>query len=373
MSKIGSIDKNMAVNLVGEDSTLTWYDPLLPPFRLSGFHWYKQDKALNRLPKSSFDEIEKVNQKVNRLATNTAGGQIAFKTNSTKLCIKVKLPCRSNMSTMTPAGQSGFDCYMSYNSSPFYFEAVTAFDASKAEYEVVLFENRGTEDKEILLNFPLYNGVDEVSLALDSSAYICEPSEFEVKNPIVFYGTSITQGGCASRPGMAYTNIISRRLNANHLNLGFSGNAFGEIELANTINLIDSPSCIIIDFEGNGGLNGMLEKNLYQLIERIRTVHSNTPILVVSRFPYQPETHSQKALDRRTELREFQRQTVNQFREKGDQSIYFLNGSTLLGDDFAECSVDTVHPTDLGFMRMADKLTPIIKAMANNETPNCDE
>lgn len=369
MSKISEIDSNMSLKTYQGEGSLAWYNPLEEPFRLSGFNWYEQDKVLRRLPLSSFDAIEKVNPKVNRLANNTAGGQVAFKTNSTALCIKVKLPCRSNMSTMTPAGQSGFDCYISYNGSPLYFEAVTTFNAEEAEYESVLFENRDSEEKEILLNFPLYNGVEEVIIGVDKEAYIKPPRDFNTSNPIVFYGTSITQGGCATRPGMVYTNIISRRLNANHINLGFSGNAFGEVELADAINQIASPVAIIIDFEANGGLNGMLEKNLYHFIERIREVHKNTPVLVVSRLPFQPETHVPSALKRREQLREFQRDTVNQFKEKGDNNIYFLNGHAMLGNDFADCYVDAVHPTDLGFARMADKLTPIIEAMIKKEKP----
>lgn len=369
MSKITEIDSNLKLKSYEGDNELIWYNPLEKPFRLSGFHWYEQEKLLRRLPSSTYDKIEKVNKKVNLLANNTAGGQVSFKTNSTSLCIKVKLPYRMNMSIMTPAGQSGFDCYISYDNSPLRFEAVTTFTAESIEYEAVLFEKRNNSLKEILLNFPLYNGVEEVIIGLDKQADILPPKDFDIKNPIVFYGTSITQGGCATRPGMAYTNIISRRLNANHINLGFSGNAFGEIELADAINLITNPSAIIIDFEANGGLNGMLEKNLYNFIKRIREIHTTTPILVISRLPYQPETHSQNALDRRTELRNFQLETVNKFKTNGDENIYFLNGNTMLGDDFADCYVDAVHPTDLGFSKMADKLTPIIKAMVENKKP----
>lgn len=360
---ISSIDENMKVNPL-EDGNLTWYNPLIPPFRLSGFHWYDHDNSLNRLPLSSYADIEKVNPKVNLLSKNTAGGQLAFKTNSTSLSIRVKLASASNMCTMTASGQSGFDCYIKYGESPIYFEGVTAFEASKDEYEVTLFEKREPCDKEILLNFPLYNGVLSVELGLDATAIVSSPTKFDIEKPIVFYGTSITQGGCASRPGMAYTNIISRRLNANHLNLGFSGNAFGEIELAQVITQISDPSCIIIDFEANGGLNGMLEKNLVEFISHIRTVHTAIPILVVSRIPYKPESHSANATARRMELRDFQRQTVELFKDGGDTAIFFLDGSTMLGDDYDECYVDTIHPTDLGFSRMADKLTPIIKSMS---------
>lgn len=372
MSNISSIDSNMRLKEYEGEQPIIWHDPLSPPFRLSGFHWYNQDKTLRRLPLSSMTAIEKVNPRVNILANHTAGGQISFKTNSTSLSIKVTLSGCANMSTMTPLGISGFDCYMSCNNSPFYFEAASTFNADCSSYEAVLFEKRDGTEKEILLNMPLYNRVDEVLIGIDKSAFISPPREFKTKNPIVFYGTSITQGGCATRPGMAYTNIISRRLNANHINLGFSGNAFGEVELADVICEIKSPSAIIIDFEANGGLNGMMEKNLYRMIERIREVHAHTPVLVVSRLPYQPETHNPAALKRRADLREFQRNTVEQFKAKGDTNIFFLNGNTMLGDDFAECFVDAVHPTDLGFIRMADKLTPIIESMINNETFDLD-
>lgn len=360
MSEIQNLDKNMAPKTLNENSEIEWYDPGKTPFRLSGFYWYDNDKIFRRLPLSSVDTIEKVNPSVNALASNTAGGQIAFSTNSTSLIIKVELSSPSSMNHMPSTGESGFDCYISINGDRFYFEGVSIFDIKQSSYEAVLFTDYPADKKEIQLNFPLYNGVKSISVGLDKNANILPPLDYSIKQPIVIYGTSITQGGCASRPGMSYPAIIARRLNANVINLGFSGNAMGEIEIADIINQIENPSAIIIDIEANASGSDALKNNLLPFINRLRAVNPLSPILVISQTPMRPQVHSQKYSEKRIALRAFQKDIVDQLKSQGDTNIYFLDGRELFDEYYDEYSVDTVHPTDLGFMQIATKLIPII-------------
>lgn len=362
MPSTSSLDSNLAPKAAGPEP-LVWHDPASPPFRLAGFAWYETDRRFRRLPLSSFDVLEKINPRLNALANQTAGGQLRFYTDSTALSLRVELSSAAGLSCMTPAGQSGFDLYLGMDGQPLRMEAVTTFPYQASSYEAVLFEGYDRREKDILLHFPLYNGVRRLEIGLSPGARLAAPAPFATDRPLVFYGTSITQGGCASRPGMAYPNILSRRMNVRTLNLGFSGNAFGEPELADILGQIENPSGIVVDFEANGGWNGKLEQNLYAFLERLRQTHRDTPLLVVSRLPYQPETHNPSALLRREELRAFQRNAVEEFRQNGDSHITFLDGRTLLGEDFAECYVDAVHPTDLGFWKMADGLEPILRAM----------
>jgi len=183
---------------------------------------------------------------------------------------------------------------------------------------------------------------------------------FALPRPVVVYGTSITQGGCAARPGMAWTNILSRRLNVEFINLGFSGSGRGEPEVAETISEIPNPACFILDFEANSGGIGPLRERFPEFIRILRERHPKVPILVISAVPHAIERLIERVLQERIERREFQRGVVGEFRRRGDKLLYFQDGGELLGEDFEECSVDGVHPTDLGFMRMANGLMPVV-------------
>lgn len=160
---------------------------------------------------------------------------------------------------------------------------------------------------------------------------------------------------------MAYTNIISRKLNVECINLGFSGNGKGEPELARIITQIERPGCIVLDYEANCVSQELFYKTMPEFIEILRSVHREIPILLVSKIKYALELIDGEMLKRRLELKEFQFNLVEELKRKGDRFIYFYDGEELLGDSFDECTVDGVHPTDLGFMRMAEKLTPVIE------------
>jgi lysophospholipase L1-like esterase len=214
--------------------------------------------------------------------------------------------------------------------------------------------------RNITLNFPLYMGVEEVLIGLDAEAEVVPPQEYSLKGPVIFYGTSITQGGCASRPGMAYTNILSRKMNVECINLGFSGNGRGEPELAAIIAQIEKPACIVLDYEANAGAEGVMERTLGNFIQILRKVHPYVPILVVSKIRFAREYYNRELLDNMQCLKQFQWDTVEFLKNKGDNHIYFFDGSTLLGEDFDECTVDGIHPSDLGFSRMAKGLESIL-------------
>jgi len=213
------------------------------------------------------------------------------------------------------------------------------------------------------VNFPLYKGVEEVSAGLDEGAEILPPPPYDSNLRVVAYGTSITQGGCACRPGMAYTNILSRRFNMEFINLGFSGNGRGEPEVAATIAEIERPGCFILDYEANSGSTEELKRTFPEFIRILRDAHPKVPILALSRTNFSSDLFDPAGLQSRIERRDFQRSVIDGLRKKGDKFVYFKDGSELLGKDFDECTVDGAHPTDLGFMRMADALTPVLRGI----------
>ena len=225
----------------------------------------------------------------------------------------------------------------------------------------MLFENLPREMRNVTVNMPLYQGVEELSLGLDPDARILPPPPYAREGRCVVYGTSITQGGCASRPGMLPTNILSRRLNVEFINLGFSGNGRGEPELARLVAEIENPLAYVLDYEGNAGGIEQLRETLPEFIRILRAGHPTTPIVVLSCTRWAGEVFSEKTKAERAVRRTFQRETVEALREAGDAPIEFADGSKFYGEDSAdECTVDGVHATDLGFLRIADAWTPIL-------------
>ena len=187
-------------------------------------------------------------------------------------------------------------------------------------------------------------------IGLEKESVLKEPPPFSFPGKIVIYGTSITQGCCVSRPGMAYSNILSRKLDAQFVNLGFSGNGRGEPALARLINQIPDVGLIILDYEANA--HETIVNTLDPFLDILREKHPDTPILIMSKIRYADVPFMHR--------RDFQRNLVEKRNDAGDTNIYFLDGSTVLGDDYHECTVDGVHPTDLGSKRIADALMEAI-------------
>ncbi|HYF51976.1 MAG TPA: SGNH/GDSL hydrolase family protein [Planctomycetota bacterium] len=347
------------------ETDLQWHvNPVDAPFRLAGFAWYAQDKIFRRMPK---EPRHKLTDLVNMLANHTAGGQIQFRTDSTRLALKVTLLGPHAMDHMTAVGECGFDCYISEGGPSRYYSS-TRFDRSKSEYECWMFLNLPKKMRTLTLYFPLYQGVKEVSVGLDSGSQIEAPPPYVVKNPVVVYGTSITQGGCANRTGMAYTNILARRLNAEIINLGFSGSGCGEPEVARTINEIANPSMLVIDNDGNMRDLALINERMPAFLSILREVHKTTPILVISRPRFSTETIFPDMIAYRNLRRDAYRKIVEDRRAQGDRNVEFFDGANLYGDDvWEECTVDGVHSTDLGYIFMAKALEPVFRKLLKLE------
>lgn len=362
------VDSNMIGNETKEEENITWLNVEDSRVRLSGFAFYQEDHKLERIPSRLKSRLNEVNPCLNELGVHTAGGQLAFRSNTSRVFIKAKITTVPNMVNMTSVAQCGFDCYIGENPKDLRFFGITKFDTDQREYTCEVVSKLDTKKvKEFLFHFPLYAGVIEVEIGIDDDALIEPPTPYETEGKLIFYGTSITQGGCASRPGMAYTNYLSRKLNLEHCNFGFSGNGLGEYEVAKMLSEIEDPLLYIIDYEANSGTNGRMVKSLNNFIGCLRKNHKEVPILVVSRVPYLMDLLEESTGTLRDSLRAFQKETVERFRELGDNAIYFLDGFTLWGEDFDEYTVDFIHPTDLGFYFMAKGLEPVIKEILNKK------
>ena len=335
---------------------LCWHSPLDAPFHVAGLAWFAQERLYRRFPKLPPYPLPEA---VEFLADYPSGAQIRFQTTSRRLSVRVRLTPSPGSPHMSAIGQGGIDCYLGAPGQQ-RFAGVTKFDYGAVEYTCELCSLTEPALRHVTLNLPLYQGVEEVHVGLEPAAEVLPPAPYANDHPIIVYGTSITQGGCASRPGMAYTNILSRRLNREFINMGFSGSGKGEPEVARNIASIPDPGGFVLDYELNTSPE-ILRATLVNFIGILREAHPAVPILVLSAIRYADEVVNDGLRDVRKGNREFQQDTVASLRAQGDAGIYFQDGAPLLGDDFYECSVDGGHPTDLGFLRMANALEPVIR------------
>ena len=335
---------------------MNWYSVDDKPFELDGLYWRRKGGKIRRLPVKT-----KISANVDELAWHTAGVMLRFKTDASEIRINASLWRNARMFHMAHVGSMGFDIYIGSGSAKIYY-ASARFDHTQEQYNVTIFKN-DTEKKmrEFTLHFPLYSGVEKFAIGLTKGAKVCAPSPWSDKRPVVVYGTSIQQGGCASRPGMCHTNILSRMLNRPFINLGFSGSAKGEPEMAETIAAIKNPAMIILDYDANAGVDG-LRKTLTKFIDILREALPETPILLVSRLPQSYEFHSESYfIQERFNLTSIHLAELQRRRETGDKNIHFLDGMTLFGPDPTECTVDGCHATDLGFYQIAKHMAPVIE------------
>lgn len=307
-----------------------------------------------RLP----DSLEHISRKpLWDLGRNSAGLALRFRSNST--CIAAKWEVRNNMSMnhMTPTGIKGLDLYCLQDGK--WIFAGSGRPQGKVN-EATIVKNMDPEEREYLLYLSLYDGVTSLAIGVDSLSTLDRPAvDLPVRRkPVLFYGTSILQGGCASRPGMAHTNILERWLNRECINLGFSGNALLDLEIAEVAASVDA-SMFVLDFLPNATVEQMKERaeKFYSII---RAKHPDTPVLFVE-DPIFPHSRFNKNIAREVEAKNETIAAIFQsLKKKGEKNIYFLSSKDMIGHD-GEATVDGVHFTDLGFMRYAEVLYPLIK------------
>ena len=340
---IGKIDKNFAVEAEIDKTGLCFYSADEEPFRIYGIS--RIGDVYYRLPP---EVASTVSPGVSTLSSNTAGGRIRFVTDSGRIAIRVKLNGNTNMTHMPRTGSSGVDAYEGGK----YLATYRPPAISKTgAYEAVAWKNKG--EALITLNLPLYDGVAELLIGLDEGASLKPAPDYTYEKPVVFYGSSITQGGCASRPGNSYESILSRTLDANYINLGFSGNAKGEPAIAEYISSLDM-SAFVYDYDHNATTVEYLLSTHEPMFRTIREKHPDLPIIIVSAPKYYLDSYRQRT-------REVIIKTYENALARGDKKVWFVDGSHFfdeIGDAF---SVDGTHPNDLGFYYMAKGILPALR------------
>ena len=341
------------------EQRMKWFSPVTAPFELEGMAFFDRDRVYRRLPLNPDSPMP---AEVERLSWNTAGVKLRFRAKLKKLAVRVRVTEAHVCDHLTAMAKCGFDCYAD-DGTGMRFCAAGRFDRSLTEYESVFFDFDRPHELEIVVNFPLYSGVSDVLFGFDWDAEISAPSRRSYGRRIVAYGTSITQGGCASRPGMAYTNILSRRLDAEIINLGFSGSGRAEEEVAREIAKIDNVGMFIIDCEENCHLPEVISERYPVFLRILRESDPGVPILLLTASRKAYERFNETESGYRAENKRIQRELAETLRKNGDGDVYFLDYDDIRGESWMDETVDGVHATDLGFINLANGLEPVIRGI----------
>ena len=287
MVKISDIDSNFAVKTKSEKADLHFYDVSDEPFKIYGI--FKENDRFTRLPGSVADSVS---DGVLYLSTNTAGGRVRFKTDSPYVALYTELDKPGKMPHFPYTGSMGFDLYDCEIYKGTFIPPLP--DAKNTFESIIEFSERKMRD--ITVNFPLYSDVKKLYIGLSNDASLKAPREYKKTQPIVYYGSSITQGGCASRPGNSYQAIISRKFDCDFINLGFSGSALGEKEISKYIQGLDM-SIFVYDYDHNAPTVEHLSNTHERMFKEIRSAHPNMPIIIMSRPKYYLNAEEKERLE----------------------------------------------------------------------------
>lgn len=293
------------------------------------------------------------------LSKNCSGLAIRFRTNSTVIAAKWEVTGDVTMNHFAPSGIKGLDLYCLKNGI---WQFVNSARPSEKTTTAVIIDDMAGDDAEYMLYLPLYDGLASLEIGVQSTATIGNPivNSPKKEKPVVFYGTSITQGGCASRAGMSYPNQLSRMLDRQIINLGFSGNGQLDLEIAEAMADIDA-SCFVIDCLPNVTIAQINEKYV-RFLEIIREKKPDVPILLVETILFPHMYFDQSVFSLLQEKNSTLQKIFSGQKKKGDRQLYYLKAGKLIGTD-NEGTVDGIHLTDLGFLRMSQNLYPVIRKL----------
>ena len=346
MKSLKDIDKNFSVENLGNHAYI-FRDCRLEPFRIYGLMLPDEETPFfHRMPQHI---AEQVNEGVAELYRHTAGGRLRFRTDSQRVAVRVKYHGVGKMPHFPLTGSAGLDLYADGLYRGTFIPPYEVVDFFESEVDL-----RDRQLREILIHFPLYSGVMSLEIGLEPGSSLEASPEYRPGKPVVYYGSSITQGGCASRPGNAYTNILSRELNCDHVNLGFSGSARAEEEMIRYLTQQEM-SVFVMDYDHNAPNPEFLAKTHEPLYRAFRAAQPETPIVMATMpkvFPSEDSRRRQAVI----------RATYEKALAEGDTRVRYVDGTAMMALlDFDGGLVDNCHPTDIGFFSMAKRIAPVLR------------
>ncbi len=347
--EIGHIDKNFQIVATAEDGT-AFYDADRAPFRVYGL--MREEDAYCRLPRAV---AQATSEGVGELMWSASGGRVRFVTDSETVSIRVSMFRVLKVPHMALTGSAGFDLYVDEGEGDRYtgtfmppFEMTDGYSST--------FRMSGARRRVVTINFPLYSGVSRLLIGLKEGALLEKAPDYRVETPVVCYGSSITQGACASRPGTCYQSIVARLVGCNFVNLGFSGNARAEESIAAYIATL-SMSAFVMDYDHNADTVEFLRATHQKMFQTVRAKQPTLPILLMTR----PTAHL--TADEKARVAVIRR-TYETAKAAGDDHVYLLEGAAMLDASVAETwTVDGCHPNDNGFTGMGYSVATILKTL----------
>ena len=318
------------------------------PFELYGFV-----KPFRRLP----DEVAAAtSEKVDLFSRYSCGCRLRFKTTSDYIGIHAVFGDSHTSVYMPQCATSGFDLYF-YENGNYRFKG--AFGEPRPGCDGY-FEERlhfgNDEEKDVVIHLPIFTEIRELYVILREGSELLPPSKYKLQKPIVCYGSSIVQGIGASRPGTLYTGELSRRFDADVINLGFGGGAKAEQPIMDYMATMDM-CAFIYDYDHNTPSSDYLAKTHYNGYKTIRGKNPDLPIIIASK----PDYHFSN-VESNERRRQIILATYERAKAEGDEKIWFVDGSKMYPEDVREnCSTDGCHPNDLGYYFMANAFTDALK------------
>lgn len=316
----------------------------------------ERQRWFDRLPATAQSAVT---PNVWNLSRDSAGMVARFRTNSPSIHVHYKLTKEKlAMPHMPATGVSGIDLYARDEAGKWKWVQVTSPAAQEVKAEIIKGLAEGP--REYAAYLPLYNGVEFMSIGVEAG------TEFEPlaprEKPIVFYGTSITHGACASRPGMVHTAILGRKLDMPIVNLGFSGNGKMDEAVGNFLTQVDA-AAYVIDCLPNMGPADVTAKCV-PLVRQLRSAKPDTPIVLVEDRRFTNDWILPAKQKFHTDNHAALKAAYESLTDAGVENLHYIHGDKLYGDD-TEGATDASHANDLGFMRQAEQFEPILrKALA---------
>lgn len=345
------LDRNFDEPKIEDD--VTWHDAR--SLLVEGQAWPAESQPFTRMPDRAHGVVR---EDVWILSRSASGICVRFSTDSPAISARYTLRFPDlAMNHMPAVGVSGLDLYV--RDGQRWKWAGVARPSTFPVVETLITQGLAKEERDFLLYLPLYNGVESLHIGIATGSRISAPANYAVGKPILFYGTSVTQGGCAARPGMVYTSILGRHLNRTTINLGFSGNGRAEPEVATLLAELD-PAIFVLDCVPNIP-TAEVTPNVSNLVDTLRRAHSSTPLVLVENLRYQNE-HLVLSNRENIDAKNRDVHAIFDARRPSDPNLHLVPSHDLWGDD-TEATIDGIHATDVGFLRMAEKMEPLLRSL----------
>ena len=327
-----------------------------PPFEIAGFPWRRP--AARTLYRFSPELAKELSPTLRHIAHCTSGGTVRFATDSRRIMVRITLKHALPGGNMPYSGTGGAELAVNCGTPDESFYPVmipTAEElAGKKPIQRTFTVAPEKQLREYTLFLPLYSGVMSLEIGVHPGSRLTAPRPMKVKAPICFYGSSITQGGCASRPSNSYAAMLCRELDAPQVNLGFTGNCRGEEVIAHAIAGLKL-SALVMDYDYNAPNEQHLRDTHEKFFRIVRETQPNLPIILISgpRDPQWPDSAAR---------RDIVKETYDKAVAAGDKNVYFIDGLSFFDKVPRKyATVDQIHPNDLGMYIMFQRILPVLQ------------